>query len=85
MTRTEQRHVPVLLTEALQYLAVRPGATVVDCTVGLGGHSEAIVRRLGAKGKLIGFDRDPGGAKAGPGTAGAGLPGAGKRSAGSWS
>ncbi len=59
MTRTEQRHVPVLLTEALQYLAVRPGATVVDCTVGLGGHSEAIVRRLGAKGKLIGFDRDP--------------------------
>ncbi len=59
MTRTEQRHVPVLLTEALQYLAVRPGATVVDCTVGLGGHSEAIVRRLGAEGKLIGFDRDP--------------------------
>jgi len=59
MTRAEGRHVPVLLTEALQYLAIRPGATVVDCTVGLGGHSEAIVRTLGAKGKLIGFDRDP--------------------------
>jgi 16S rRNA (cytosine1402-N4)-methyltransferase len=59
MTRAEERHVPVLLTEALQYLAVRPEAIVVDCTVGLGGHSEAIARRLGAKGKLIGFDRDP--------------------------
>ena len=59
MTKAEGRHVPVLLTEALQYLAVRPGAVVVDCTVGLGGHSEAIVRKLGAKGKLIGFDRDP--------------------------
>ncbi|HUY95147.1 MAG TPA: 16S rRNA (cytosine(1402)-N(4))-methyltransferase RsmH [Terracidiphilus sp.] len=59
MKRAEERHVPVLLTEALQYLAIRPGATVVDCTVGLGGHSEAMARRLGAKGKLIGFDRDP--------------------------
>jgi 16S rRNA (cytosine1402-N4)-methyltransferase len=59
MTRAEGRHVPVLLTEALQYLAVRPGATVVDCTVGLAGHSAEIVRRLGPKGRLIGFDRDP--------------------------
>jgi 16S rRNA (cytosine1402-N4)-methyltransferase len=59
MTRAEQRHVPVLLTEALQYLAVRPDSVVVDCTVGMGGHSEAILRRLGPGGKLIGFDRDP--------------------------
>jgi len=59
MTRPEERHVPVLLTEALQYLAIRPGSVVVDCTVGMGGHSEAILRQLGPRGKLIGFDRDP--------------------------
>ena len=59
MTDTTKRHVPVLLHEALQYLAVRPGATVVDCTLGLAGHSAEIVRRLGPEGRLIGFDRDP--------------------------
>jgi len=53
------RHVPVLLTEALQYLAVQRGSTVVDYTLGLAGHSAEIARRLGPKGKLIGFDRDP--------------------------
>jgi 16S rRNA (cytosine1402-N4)-methyltransferase len=54
-----ERHVPVLLNEALQYLAVKPGSTVVDCTLGLGGHSSEILRRLGPKGTLIAFDRDP--------------------------
>ena len=54
-----ERHVPVLLDEALQYLAVRSGGTVVDCTLGLAGHSSEILRRLGPKGKLIAFDRDP--------------------------
>jgi 16S rRNA (cytosine1402-N4)-methyltransferase len=53
------RHVPVLLTEALQYLAVRPGSTVVDATVGLAGHAAEIARRLGRDGTLIAFDRDP--------------------------
>jgi 16S rRNA (cytosine1402-N4)-methyltransferase len=59
MTDTTKRHVPVLLNEALQYLAVKPGATVVDCTLGLAGHSAEILRRLGPEGRLIGFDRDP--------------------------
>jgi 16S rRNA (cytosine1402-N4)-methyltransferase len=53
------RHVPVLLDEVLQYLNVRPGGVVVDATVGLGGHSAEIARRLGARGRLICFDRDP--------------------------
>src|ERR1700730_15792181 len=56
---SNERHVPVLLTDAMQYLAVQPGNTVVDCTLGLAGHSSEIVRRLGPKGKLIAFDRDP--------------------------
>lgn len=59
MTNGTERHVPVLFEEALQYLAVKPGSTVVDCTLGLAGHSSEIARRLGPKGKLIAFDRDP--------------------------
>ncbi|MBM3289985.1 MAG: 16S rRNA (cytosine(1402)-N(4))-methyltransferase RsmH, partial [Candidatus Hydrogenedentes bacterium] len=43
---------------ALEWLDVRPGGTYVDCTAGLGGHSELICRRL-AGGRLIALDRDP--------------------------
>ncbi len=50
---------PVLLQDAIQYLNVRPGGTYVDATLGIAGHSSAIARGLGGKGKLIGFDRDP--------------------------
>ena len=59
MTSEKQRHVPVLLNEAIEYLQVRSGGTVMDCTLGLAGHAAEIVRRLGPAGKLIGFDRDP--------------------------
>jgi 16S rRNA (cytosine1402-N4)-methyltransferase len=52
------RHVPVLFDEVLQYLNVRPGGVVVDATVGLGGHSAEIAKRLGSQGRLICFDRD---------------------------
>jgi len=47
------------LEESLKYLNVRPGGVIVDATLGLGGHSSAIARRLGAVGRLICFDRDP--------------------------
>ena len=53
------QHVPVLLEEALEYLKVRPGGVYVDATLGLAGHSSEIAKRLGAKGRLICFDRDP--------------------------
>ena len=52
-------HVPVLFQESMEFLRVRPGGTYVDCTVGLGGHTVGLLRRLGTKGRLIGFDRDP--------------------------
>ena len=52
-------HVPVLLKEAIDFLAVRRGGTYIDATVGLGGHSYEIARRLGAPGHLIGVDKDP--------------------------
>ena len=53
------QHVPVLLEESLEYLNVQPGGVYVDATLGLGGHSAAIARKLGASGRLICFDRDP--------------------------
>ena len=57
--RGQAGHVPVLLKEAIDFLAVRRGGTYLDATVGLGGHSLAIAKRLGAPGHLIGFDKDP--------------------------
>ncbi len=52
-------HVPVLLQPAIEFLAVRRGGTYIDATLGLGGHSWEIAKRLGAQGRLIGFDKDP--------------------------
>ena len=51
-------HVPVLLKEAIDFLAVKRGGTYLDATVGLGGHSCEIAKHLGALGHLIGFDKD---------------------------
>ena len=55
----EASHVPVLLKEAIDFLNVRAGGTYIDATVGLGGHSCEIAKRLGAPGHLIGLDKDP--------------------------
>ena len=52
-------HVAVLLKPAIEFLAVRCGGTYIDATMGLGGHSWEIAKRLGAQGRLIGFDKDP--------------------------
>jgi 16S rRNA (cytosine1402-N4)-methyltransferase len=52
-------HVPVLLSQAIDFLAVKPGGTYIDATVGLGGHSFEIAKRLGSRGRVIGFDKDP--------------------------
>ena len=59
MSTRSERHVPVLLQDAIQFLNVRAGSVIADCTLGLAGHAAEIVRRLGPKGRLIGFDRDP--------------------------
>ena len=59
MTSRSERHVPVLLKEAIEFLNVRAGGTVVDCTLGMAGHSAGIAKLLGPNGHLIGFDRDP--------------------------
>jgi 16S rRNA (cytosine1402-N4)-methyltransferase len=56
--RGQVGHVPVLLKEAIDFLNIRRGGTYVDATVGLGGHSYEIAKRLGAQGRLIGVDKD---------------------------
>ncbi len=52
-------HVPVLLQEAIEFLAIKRDGTYYDATVGLGGHSLEIARRLSAAGRLIAGDKDP--------------------------
>ena len=51
-------HVPVLLNEVIEGLHINPDGIYVDCTFGGGGHSKAILSKLGTKGKLIAFDQD---------------------------
>jgi 16S rRNA (cytosine1402-N4)-methyltransferase len=53
------RHAPVLLEAAVEALAVRQSGTYVDGTFGRGGHSRALLGRLGTAGRLFAFDQDP--------------------------
>jgi 16S rRNA (cytosine1402-N4)-methyltransferase len=57
-TEGETRHMPVLPQEVLSWLDPQPGQTVVDATVGAGGHARLIAAKLGPTGRLIGIDRD---------------------------
>ena len=52
-------HVPVLLKESLEGLAINPAGTYVDTPFGGGGHSRAILAALGSRGRLLAFDQDP--------------------------
>ena len=53
-------HQSVLLSEVLAGLALRPGAVVVDGTLGGGGHSEALANAVGSQGRVVALDRDAG-------------------------
>ena len=52
-------HLPVMLEEVTRGLKVEPGGRYVDCTVGAGGHSEAILEASSPGGQLLGFEADP--------------------------
>lgn len=51
-------HMPVMVREVLEFLAVRPGGVYVDATLGMGGHARAMLERMDGKGVLLGMDRD---------------------------
>jgi 16S rRNA (cytosine1402-N4)-methyltransferase len=48
----------VLLRELVESLDLRPGDTAIDCTLGFGGHTEALLEKVGNEGRVIGIDRD---------------------------
>jgi 16S rRNA (cytosine1402-N4)-methyltransferase len=54
-----QTHIPVLAGELIELTDPQPGAVVVDCTFGGGGHARLMADRIGPTGTLIGIDRDP--------------------------
>ncbi|MBU0705921.1 16S rRNA (cytosine(1402)-N(4))-methyltransferase RsmH [Patescibacteria group bacterium] len=55
---TELSHTPVLLSETLDLLNLKANKHVIDATLGLGGHSLEILKRIGPRGKLMAFDQD---------------------------
>ena len=58
MNTTMSYHVPVLLNESVDALAIKPDGVYVDATFGGGGHSREILSRLGQGGRLFAFDQD---------------------------
>jgi len=59
MTMNNAYHVPVMLRECMDALAIKPAGTYVDVTFGGGGHSRELLKHLGEKGRLYAFDQDP--------------------------
>lgn len=59
MTEPSSVHVPVLLDQVVRWLRPRPGAVLVDGTLGGGGHARALAEAVGGDGLVIGIDRDP--------------------------
>jgi 16S rRNA (cytosine1402-N4)-methyltransferase len=58
MNKTNNLHIPVLLKEVIELMNIQPNGTYLDCTSGLGGHSQAILNSLNDNGRLICLDQD---------------------------
>jgi 16S rRNA (cytosine1402-N4)-methyltransferase len=59
MPEASSLHIPVLAAETLAWLQPMPGQTIVDGTLGGGGHTRLLAQRVGATGRVIALDRDP--------------------------
>ena len=55
----KSNHIPVLPREVIQYLGVQPGGRYIDCTLGRGGHAQAVLEHSHPGGQLMGIDADP--------------------------
>ena len=53
-----QSHSPVMVSQVLDFLNLKPGMTVVDATLGMAGHSQKILEKISPGGRLVGIDRD---------------------------
>ncbi len=58
MISQEKPHIPVMRNEIIKFLELDKGRTVLDCTVGCGGHADAILEAIGSEGRLVGIDQD---------------------------
>lgn len=58
LKQSKHGHDPVLITSVEKYSQLKKRDTVVDCTLGLGGHSEMFLKKIGPKGILVAFDQD---------------------------
>ena len=58
MANTCYKHIPVLLNEAVDALNLKAGMTVVDATLGGGGHSMEIIKKIAPNGTLVAIDQD---------------------------
>lgn len=54
----DYQHIPVMLTEVIDWLEIKPGATYLDCTLGGAGYTLAIAKMSGARGKILSIDLD---------------------------
>lgn len=59
MKKRDAPHLPVLFDQVLEVIDPKPGQVIVDCTLGLGGHSSAMLERPKPDGRLVGIDLDP--------------------------
>ncbi len=59
MSKRDAPHIPVMMSQVLSVIMPKPGQTIVDCTLGLGGHTGAMLPRVHPGGRLIGIDLDP--------------------------
>ena len=54
----EEYHIPVMLEETINFLEPWRGGTYIDCTLGGGGHSQELLKKINGNGNVIGIDRD---------------------------